>query len=277
VNEAELARRLAGVDRQIKLSLRELAALPQTHFRAVVPVLMKAQRETERVLEDFAAGINTSEKFSHNMARQLFVELAPVMDEVERLDPVLYKALTDGRDSARSLAVDHIRRQLAVEDPQGVRLPIAKAAAIAEGRATRIAMYERSAERYAGAVGDDIRGQISLGLLRGETFDEMTERLMDLDIFDKYRYWAERIVRTEVVEQYNSAASDEVEELHKEDPEILSRWDASLDERMCEECEDLDGETTAPGEDFKDGVDHPPLHPGCRCAVTAWREDWKND
>lgn len=46
-------------------------------------------------------------------------------------------------------------------------------------------------------------------------------------------------------------------------------WVATDDDRVDQDCEDLDGVTVAWGEEFAPGVERPPLHIGCRCTVSA--------
>lgn len=57
----------------------------------------------------------------------------------------------------------------------------------------------------------------------------------------------------------------------------LVRWDATFDRRTCPYCEDLHDEIREPGEEFWDGIFHPPLHPYCRCALVPWRAEWSLD
>jgi len=44
-------------------------------------------------------------------------------------------------------------------------------------------------------------------------------------------------------------------------------WITNPDERLCEQCEPLDGEAVGLDESFPGGVMYPPLHPQCRCTV----------
>lgn len=53
------------------------------------------------------------------------------------------------------------------------------------------------------------------------------------------------------------------------------RWDSTFDSRLCEDCEDMDGEVVDADENFSCGLPHPPYHPHCRCGITPWREGWK--
>ena len=297
IGKAAFKSRLATFDASVSETLRELAALPPQQFRAILPVLANAQREVGRDLKFWLQSQDMSERFTAQRYRELLVQLESALDEVKKLNPAMYDALVKGNRAARAMSLQHLRREASALSQKfagsiGSPIPIARAARIAEGSGALLKHYARTARRYAGDVGQDIRGQLALGVVRKETMFEMTNRLVaqggpkgliDLGtgeeyiaegLFRRYRYWAQRVVRTEVIESYNAAASDGIKELHKIDPEILTRWDASLDGRMCALCESLHGKTVKPGELFPDGIDHPPLHPNCRCALTAWREDW---
>jgi hypothetical protein len=42
----------------------------------------------------------------------------------------------------------------------------------------------------------------------------------------------------------------------------FKRWDSELDERVCDDCADLHGDTVEVDEEFEgEGGDGPPLHP----------------
>jgi len=88
------------------------------------------------------------------------------------------------------------------------------------------------------------------------------------------RHRVSRIVRTEVMRAYNIGHQRSVIALAKNDPEVVKRWDSSLDRRGCQVCRSLDGEVRKPTEKFSTGIQYPPQHPHCRCTVVAWKEHW---
>lgn len=51
------------------------------------------------------------------------------------------------------------------------------------------------------------------------------------------------------------------------DPRLVKEWITTPDDRLCEQCEPLDGAQAPLDEEFPGGVQQPPLHPSCRCAV----------
>jgi len=84
---------------------------------------------------------------------------------------------------------------------------------------------------------------------------------------------AERLVRTELMHAYNQHTLTAAMDAHREDPEIMLRWDASSD-RMCTLCHALDGEVVVPGQPFSSGHLKPPRHPNCRCRASEWMSHW---
>ena len=44
------------------------------------------------------------------------------------------------------------------------------------------------------------------------------------------------------------------------------------DDRICDECDDLDGQVFA-FVDAQEGVNFPPMHPNCRSNIIGYRED----
>lgn len=92
--------------------------------------------------------------------------------------------------------------------------------------------------------------------------------------FSSARSSAERIVRTELVNAYNSAQLADLEAMDAEDTGYMKQWDAANDRRVCILCHSLDEEVVALNENFSGGVPHPPRHPHCRCAIKPWRKEW---
>ena len=71
--------------------------------------------------------------------------------------------------------------------------------------------------------------------------------------------WAEMVARTEVSRAHNAGAIDLYRAAGGEKMEFI----AAEDERMCDECGDLDGQTFA----LDDEEGTPPIHPECRCCT----------
>lgn len=78
-------------------------------------------------------------------------------------------------------------------------------------------------------------------------------------------YRSQMIAVTEMADAFSQSALDSMHGFGVE----YKRWVVAPD--CCDECLDLDGEVVGIDEEFSEGVDAPPLHPNCRCAVVPAR------
>lgn len=86
----------------------------------------------------------------------------------------------------------------------------------------------------------------------------------------KMRERAEMIARTEIMGASNAGQVEawrQAREVGAVDPELVKEWITTPDDRLCPECEPMDGQQAAVDVAFSGGVMNPPLHPSCRCAV----------
>lgn len=294
----------------------EVAALPEPVLRALMPVLAEAERELTRDLRAVLARMDGDATFTAQMLRRALVQVRAGLAKVD-LEGGVRRTLEAGGQAAVRLAqrnlVAEFARFSSLFEGTVEMLPIAQAGLLAEGSRMLIPRFRASAARYgalppaadvmrpAGMVWDDLRFQLSLGVVRGETVAQLTQRLVRLGgprgrvalrgvagdqaahvedisegLFRRYRYFAERVVRTEVINAYNVEADAAIAEVAKARPDLnlMRRWNAAADRRVCIVCASLDGKVTGANEPFPDGTDAPPAHPNCRCAVVAWREGW---
>ena len=300
---AELRARQGSVRGLLDQVAREVAALPAPVLRELAPVLRAAQAELERDLRGWLARTNGDERFTAQQYRRALAQIDTALDEVGKLEPALVASLGHAAARSGALAASHVKHELAVFSSvfEGTvsPVPLNLAALVARGQKLLIPRHKTSAARYVGHVRDDIRRQLALGLVRGETIHQLTTRLargggprglvalrgiagqpgayvehIAEGLFGRYRYWGERVARTEVIHGYNVQAHLALEEVHRVDARIQRRWDASLDSRICPACRELDHVVVDVDKPFPGGVDAPPAHPNCRCAVVAWRSDW---
>ena len=85
-----------------------------------------------------------------------------------------------------------------------------------------------------------------------------------------HRQRALRIARTELASAYNQGQDSAVRQAIGDgmfDGPVMKEFSAAEDERMCEVCGALDGQTVGMDEEFSDGAGVPPIHPSCRCTV----------
>lgn len=268
-------------------------------------VLDAAEKELTHDLAKWMAQHKGDARFTPQMYRNALVQIRGTLDHLRNhTDNGMASALRYGGAAAAKLATSHLISEVKTFSgmfEHSVR-PIAFEAAsvIADGQKTLWPRFKNSAHRYAGQVGEDIRKQLAIGLVRGETLDQLTNRLARLGgpkgyvylrgrpgspgargeiiaegLFRRYRYWAERLAVTETVNAYNETALIGMDELEEHDPGYFRRWDAAVDGRTCPYCRQYDDLVVPLDKSFPGGIDHPPLHPRCRCAVVVWRKEWK--
>jgi SPP1 gp7 family putative phage head morphogenesis protein len=284
----------------------EVAGLDPVALRAIAPILVEAEREVQRDLAKWLATVKGADRFTAYELRRVLAQLREALEKIRQVDPALYAALRRTSNVAGALATRHVTDSLSqLSTIYGSSLsPVAlnTAAIIAKGDRMLIPRHVSSAERYAGLVGRDIRHQLALGMVRGETIDQMTVRLMRLGgpkglvyvrgaardpgaisefisegLFTRYRSWAERVARTETLNAYNVQADIGIKAAEDAAGVGLQRaWNAALDRRVCLDCRDMDGRTAPIGQPFPGGCMAPPLHPNCRCSVVAWHPDWRD-
>lgn len=266
----------------------------------LVDVMASLKRELRRELRKLARreDVGTFNVETHQ-ARATFVQLDKLARGANtKVERKMLEALRDhggeaGRKASAKLA--RIVRAGAREFPGSVR-PLRLDVAAIVGRAEKNLWqrWTKRAHAFGADVERSIRRDIMSGILRGESVDQMASRVLrgtglirrlkgetakQLDAiadkpFSAARSHAEMIVRTETVNAYNTVQVDEIREANETDPGYLLKWDAAAD-RVCPYCLELDGTTCEIDGTFADGVPYPPLHPRCRCAVVAWRKEWK--
>ena len=283
----------------------EVAKLSHISQARVEEVLDAAEKELTKDLSKWMAQHKGDARFTPQMYRNALVQIRGALDHIRgTTDDGMASALQYGGVAAAKLATSHLTRQVQTFSQRfehSVR-PVAfePMAVIAEGKTIMWPKFKNSAHRYAGQVGDDIRKQLAIGVVRGETLDQLTDRLAKLGgpkgfvylkgrpglagsrgeviaegLFRRYRHWGERLARTEIVNAYNETAMVGMDELEANDPGYFKRWDAAIDGRTCPNCKQYDDLVVPLNKDFPGRVDHPPLHPNCRCAVVVWRKEWK--
>jgi len=86
-------------------------------------------------------------------------------------------------------------------------------------------------------------------------------------------YRSRNIVRTEISRAWNEGMAESIRAgLESGDivgDLVVQRWWTATDERVCDVCGPLHGQTAALGEEFEGGIAAPPVHPSCRCVVSA--------
>lgn len=287
-----------------------VARLPARHERAAGALLRAALQDVTRSMAAWLAmGPGADVRYTARRHRVAMLQLRTAIEGLKpRLSEPLAAEMMAGDARARTVSGRNLRAEVvagAHAFGTGEPMDVAKAVEMDRGERWRVKHYAASAGRYAGRVGKDIRRQLAMGVALGETFDQMTARLQRLGgprglvsmrgvagqpgaiaqrieegLFKRYRHWAERLVRTELIAAHNRHHVAQIEELDKADPGYVLRWDSTADKRTCALCRGLHGKVIAIDGTF--GIPrtvptsrrHPPAHPSCRCAVVAWRPEW---
>lgn len=98
---------------------------------------------------------------------------------------------------------------------------------------------------------------------------DVIERVTDAYAKRLLRQRAEMIARTELIKaetQGQLALWKQQVAAGMLPGDVLKEWIVTDDDRLCPECQDLDGNKVPLDLNFVGGVDGPPLHPNCRCA-----------
>ena len=297
-------RRRRLVQEMLVLQNKQLEQLAIREAAALLPVLQTAERELSAQLVRWLGHPDGAQRFTAQHLRNALLAVNHAMvrlGNLADLEATMTRTLGRAGMAAAQLSIGHLKNELArfagMFDGSIHPLSFNEAAIIAEGRAMLIPRYPTSAARYVGAIRTDIRNRLAVGHAKNQTFDQMTRDLqahggprglvvlqqrrtgaiveqIPEGLFRRHRYFAERVVRTESVNAYNETHLRAIRAVATEDPEILQRWDASVDRRVCSICREMDGQVVEVGREFRGGVTRPPAHPNCRCALTPWKKHW---
>lgn len=290
-----------AVERLVRESVASVDAIAPDALRAVIPALREARDELRRDLQEWIGTIpDGANRFTAYEKTKTLRAIEGALERVRHLAPALGKGLEVARDATGPLSIANLETEITrLGSIFGTMLTVPQidtAAVIAKGDRLLWKRHEKSAARYAGAVGDDIKHLFAVGLAKGETFDQLITRLRRISggrglgtagdpagdiasgLFTRHKHWADRIVRTEMMHAYNvqhDAAITAVNDARPEgEEEYLRRWDSSPDGARCPLCAELHGKVAKIGKEFPGGIMNPPRHPHCRCVVLAWLARW---
>ena len=284
----------AQVRRVLDETLHSMQNLERPALLRILPVLASAQKEVEKDLRHWLAS-HSGETFTAARYKNALAVLNRAIHEAEIKAAVEHSLKDAAKKHIGPLSLHNVQREwvslATIFD--GVAQPLAfeEAAILAEGKRILWPRFESSAQRYAGSIGEKTRFQLAVSRSRGETIDELTRRLQAKlpHVFHGERWDAERLARTECSNAAAEYHHEALVEAAKDDDQLMERWDATHDGRLCPMCASLDGQVVALDEDYvadwvtfsKKGsrshherVGHTIAHPQCRCPRSPWRETW---
>lgn len=277
---------------------RQVAHMADGAMRDLTPILVQAERELQRDIVKWLQKVDGAERFTTQQLRVALLQIQEALDRIAALQPDLLRSLQRGSGTAARLATHHLFDEVAhmsalFGEPQQIRLDIT--ALMARGDRMLLPRFNKISKRYSEDVVQDIKRQLAIGKVKGESIYELTQRLQRLGgqkplvgadpqgvagrisgaFYLRHWHWADRIARTEIVNAYNVHGDNGIRQARKYIPDLVRRWDAATDSRTCALCRDLDGRVVPVGVPFDLDIVNAPAHPRCRCRVGAWRPGWE--
>lgn len=126
--------------------------------------------------------------------------------------------------------------------------------------------YSKSLYAHCKHFSEDLRQNLTVGLIRGESLDRMASRIHKR--MGVAYSAAKTLVRTETAYIFEKATKEAYEANGIEWYEYL----ATLDSRTSEACQELDGKHFKV-KDAVPGKNYPPMHPNCRSTTVCWFPD----
>lgn len=126
--------------------------------------------------------------------------------------------------------------------------------------------YSKSMYAHYKHFSEDLRQNLTVGLIRGESLDKMASRIRKR--MNVAYSAAKTLVRTETAYIFEKATREAYEAGGIEWYEYL----ATLDSRTSEACQELDGKHFKV-KDAVPGKNYPPMHPNCRSTTVCWFPD----
>ena len=278
----------------IQASLGQVDDVSSKTMTRFMPELVRARDELLKKMHAWRQKEQGSNRFTMQRHRNALVQINRVLGKSIKLHPEMARQLkiSMGDVSATSIAtLEHELGAFAGVFEGSIQpINIEAGAVVASQEQLMLKRFESSAKRYAGGIRDQVVSRLAQGILGNQTVDEVAQRMMREipKVFDGATHKAERLVRTEMMNTYNSVHRAGIIEAAEEDEaQYLMRWDASFDSRRCAQCASLDGQIIPLEGEFNtswpvgskgkqaawSGL-QPPAHPYCRCVLLPWKADW---
>lgn len=285
---SDLLLQIVQLHRRQLFGLIELRGVKRMH---------KLYGESQRELEGKLAGLRRAGRGETFRAHHLRAVLAQVADAARGFEGDLEQHLRRTGSMATVLAPRHVLGTVSrMEEHFGRPTPIVQAAqaAVVAGVDRRVSpsllgKFSTSVKSYGRDAILNIQGHLSRSIVQGESVDEAVDRVTGATgLFERQRWRADRIVRTEMSYSYGVAAQASMEELRRPVPKLMKRLVATHDDREGDDSKQLDGQTVPVEKPFvwvvKNGRGvptgkvvkymQPPNRPNDRECVIPWMEGW---
>ena len=223
----------------------------------------KAQKET--VLENLKKEIEKGSRKKDIQRSDLFEFKEQVAIMFDFIDPLFQTLVEDeAAETAELLGID-------------VDLDTPKFRELSENAATLLS------QSYNSTTSDRILDKVNEGIEAGEGFNEIADRVEEVyDFADRKR--SVTVAKTETIRLGNASARTTYEESGMVES---VKWYTAVDDRVCQYCRPMHGEIVGIEEsffgededefegddggtlplDYTETVEHPPIHPRCRCYI----------
>ena len=126
--------------------------------------------------------------------------------------------------------------------------------------------YSKRIWRNTNRLAGNIREVMTQAAMSGESIYKTARKLSDA--FNTNAYNGVRLIRTETTYACNQAEMLSYKSLDID----KYKYVATFSERTCDVCSKQDGKIFT-ADEFKSGVNLPPMHPNCRCTTIAYFEE----
>lgn len=136
----------------------------------------------------------------------------------------------------------------------------------------------------------EVHSQLTQGAIQGEGIRDIQRRVDGVLGGETVPAGnrAELISRWATIKGYNAAADQAIYDASQVIEGLQEMWLVELDDLTCPDCLAHEGEVRDPEDEFDQGrsfnntpikvyggsLEYPPLHPRCRCTITAWHPRW---
>jgi len=235
-SEAEMRRVGAKLEQAVKRGFKPLLDFVLRNWERELPLsAVAASGDFSGLPQALRFAIRKDEwgRFSPELARQMASSLAI--------------ALGMGAEAARG-DLPGITVDWSLQNPEAIKWIEGWSLDLANG------LVETTKERT--------REVLAAGLKLGESRDELAERVGA--VVEDLPEWRSRLIaQTEVIRAYSQGS----QQLYRASGVVEKTQWLGDQSGACELCQALDRQEVGLGELFEGGVDGPPLHPGCRCAL----------